>query len=269
MLDMDEVLMEQAKAKAAEAKENRVSILKKAPSFMLSKNRQISKNPSFFKKMFSMRNMDKVFADDDSQESSSQLGDDDGFNEGGDGAAEGGGESELPTIDETKELEEEDEDHQVKKKKPEAVVELDSKYPYIDPPMPTIGRPVDMDRLINRNKKAEFGLEALMQMVMRDVDESLKLTKDIPVASGFDRVTVTEEQSAYIARVRTTKDVDKTVQRNVQHIQKSLNYRKSALIMMNSNYSNKLVRSIEPIYVNEARTIVQREGDLGAPKHPK
>jgi hypothetical protein len=260
MLDMDEVLQEQAKAKAIADKENAVSILKKAPSFMLGK-KQLSKNPSFFKKMFSMRNMDKVFADDDSLDDGSQLG---GSQEG-DG--EHGGDSSLPTVHEAKENEDDDEGAVVKP--PSEKIEMDSPYPYSDPPMPNIGRPVDMERLINRNKKAEFGLHQLMQMVTRDVDESLKTSKNIPVSSQLDRIQVSEEQSAMIGQVRTTKEIDKFVQRNFQHIQKCLNYRKSALIMMNSNYSQQLVRGIEPIYVNEARTIVQRPGDASAPKLPK
>jgi hypothetical protein len=270
MLDMDEVLMEQAKAKAQAVKDNQVSILTKMPSFTLSKTRQLSKNPSFFKKMFSMRNMDKVFADGESDDGS-QLSQE-----------EDEGTSNKPLLDSAQESKEhakdEDDDddesehehhggHKKKKKDDtEEAVELDSKYPYFDPPLPKIGQPVDMDRLINRNKKAEYGLQALMEMVTRDVDESLRNVKTIPVTSSFDRIAVTEEQSAYISKVRTTKDIDRTVERNVQHIQKALNYRKSALIMMNSNYSHQLVRLIEPIYVNEARTIVKRAGDAAAHK---
>ena len=248
MLDMDEILADQAKAKKEEEKDSRISIIKRMPSFMMKK--ELSKNPSFFKKMFSMRSMDKIFVDDDSQDSGSNMGTEDGE------------QSQLATIQESKQLEDDEETPA-----PAEVVELDSKYPYIDPPMPNIGQPVDMDRLITRNKKAEFGLEKLMEMVTRDADASMKETVGLPVADGFDRISVTEEQSARISKVRTTKGIDNTVQRNLQQIQKALNYRKSAIIMMNSNYSHQLVRLIEPIYVQEARTIVQRTGDLGAPKH--
>lgn len=264
---MDEVLFEQAKAKAQASKDDQISILKKMPSFTISKTRALTKSPSFFKKMFSMRNMDKVFADDDDSQDGSQLSQE-----------EGDGTQPPPSaVHETKdhgdgEEDQDDDDsddgdaaHGKKKKKKkgasEEVVELDSKYPYVDPPLPKIGQPVDMDRLITRNKKAEYGLQALMELVRRDVDEALQNVKEIPVASTFDRIAVTEEQSAYISRVRTTKDLEKTVQRNVNHIQKALNYRKSALIVMNSNYSHHLVRMIEPIYVNEARTILKRPGE--------
>lgn len=258
MLDMDEILADREKEKARIANENRVSILKKMPSFQLSKHRSLSRHPSFFKKMFSMRNMDKVFVDDDDDESqTSHLGSEN---------AEDNAQT-VGAINEENESEDGDhDDHEVKPKKVlTETVEMDSKYPYFDPPLPKIGNPIDMDKLINRNKKAEFGLQKLMEMVIRDVDESLKETRNIPVSKNFERIFVTEEQSQQMAKVRTTKDIEKRVKTNVQHIQKALNYRKSALIMMNSNYSHQLVRAIEPIYVQEARTITMRTGDLGAP----
>lgn len=258
MLNLEEAMVEQAKAKAKEEKDNEISF--KRPSFKLSQNRALSKHPSFFKKMFSMRNMDKVFTGDDeeSNESGSQLGFEDGGTEHqtpADGSEEGS---------ETEEQRERDKSGSRKND----FVEMDSKYQYYDPPMPKIGTPVDMDLLINRNKRAEYGLEKLMDMVIRDAKDSIVEAKVIPVSKGFDRIYVTEEQSEHIGRVRTTRHIDNRVQKNLQHIQKALNYRKSAIIMMNSNYSQQLVRHIEPIYVNEARTITKRTGDLGAPKDP-
>lgn len=257
---MDEVLADRAKEDSKSEKENRVSIMKKAPSFMMSKHRSMSRQPSFFKKMFSMRNMDKVFVDGD-EEGSENSQEDQNAEEN----------APTGTVNEGENSEFEGEDHEEHEDTPKRViaepVEMDSKYAYVDPPMPKMGNPVDMDLLINRNKKAEYGLQKLMDMVLRDVDESLKDTKVIPVASSFDRIHVSEEQSQYIGKVRTTKDIEKRVKTNVQHIQKALNYRKSALIMMNSNYSHQLVRLIEPIYAQEARTITMRAGDLGAPKH--
>jgi hypothetical protein len=257
MLDIEEAMVEQAKAKAREEQENRISM--RLPSFKLSQHRAVSKHPSFFKKMFSMRNMDKVFNGDDeeSNESGSQIG----FGD------EDLGGHQTPIANGSDEGTDADGEREKSSKKAE-VVEMDSKYAYYDPPMPKVGQPVDMDLLINRNKRAEFGLEKLMDMVHRDTKDSLSECKDLPVSKGFDRIYVTEEQSARIGRVRTNRHIDNQVQKNVQHIQKALNYRKSAIIMMNSNYSHQLVRHIEPIYVNEARTITKRAGDLGAPKDP-
>ena len=56
--------------------------------------------------------------------------------------------------------------------------------------------------------------------------------------------------------MRTKEDLLEAAQSNVNEIQKSLNYRRSAMLMMNTNYSNKMVRRIEPIYMAEARTLI-------------
>ncbi|KAJ1436425.1 hypothetical protein B484DRAFT_257954 [Ochromonadaceae sp. CCMP2298] len=146
--------------------------------------------------------------------------------------------------------------------------ELLAKQHYVDPPMPLLGKPVDKEQLVGRNKKAEFALSQLMAMVMADVDEALGRATTIPVGDQLDRIIVSEEQSAHIGRTSSLTGVRKEVTHNLTTIQKALNYRKSALIMMNHNYSKKLVRLIEPIYVNEARSITQRTGDLGAPQAP-
>ncbi len=132
---------------------------------------------------------------------------------------------------------------------------------YIDPPMPMIGHPVKIELLISRNHKAESGLKTLMQMVAKDVLDAVGEVAAIPVSDEIDRIQVSHEATARMAKVRTAKDIDKRVQQSVKDIQKSLNYRKSALIMMNSNYSKQQVRKIEPIYVNETRSIIQHHAD--------
>ncbi len=132
---------------------------------------------------------------------------------------------------------------------------------YVDPPMPMIGHPVKIDLLVSRNHKAESGLKILMQMVAKDVQDSVNEVSHIPVSDETDRIQVSIEAAARMARVRSAKDIDKRVQTSVKDIQKALNYRKSALIMMNSNYSKHQVRKIEPIYVNETRSIIQHHTD--------
>jgi hypothetical protein len=128
---------------------------------------------------------------------------------------------------------------------------------YIDPPMPNIGHPVKIEMLITRNHKAQSGLKTLMEMVAKDVAESVNEVAHIPVSKDFDRVQVSAEATERMAKVRSGRDIEKRVQQSVKDIQKSLNYRKSALIMMNFNYSSQQVRKIEPIYVNETRSIIQ------------
>lgn len=56
--------------------------------------------------------------------------------------------------------------------------------------------------------------------------------------------------------VRSESDLNEAQQANINEIQKNLNYRRSGLLMMNTNYSNHTVRKVEAIYVNEARTLV-------------
>lgn len=124
------------------------------------------------------------------------------------------------------------------------------------PLMPRIGKPVNIDRLINRTKAAASGVRYLMEMMDNDVAVSIQRAKAIPVSSELDRVQVTPQISAVAAQVRSTAQVKEKVNLNMNEIQRNLNYRKSALIMMNVNYSNQRVRKIDPIYVQEARTIV-------------
>lgn len=124
------------------------------------------------------------------------------------------------------------------------------------PVMPTIGKPVNIDRLVNRTKAAAAGIRYLMEMVENDVIQSIQRAKAIPVSKELDRVQVTPQISAVAAKVRSTAQVKKVVDSNMIEIQRNLNYRKSALIMMNVNYANQRVRKIDPIYVQEARTIV-------------
>jgi len=95
-----------------------------------------------------------------------------------------------------------------------------------------------------------------MDLVMKDVDLSVKTASSIPVSDELDRVTVTAEASKQISLVRSKQDLSDAAQSSTNEIQKSLNYRRSALMMMNSNYQKKLVRKVEPIYMNETRTLV-------------
>lgn len=183
------------------------------------------RNTSFFmKKMMSFKSRAQIGADEDEDYSSSSSSDGSGSNSDDD----------EQSLDGDK-----------------------SSGQYIDPPMPNIGQPVKIDMLITRNHKAQSGLKTLMEMVAKDVGESVNEVAHIPVSKDFDRVQVSAEATERMAKVRSGRDIDKRVQQSVKDIQKALNYRKSALIMMNFNYSSQQVRKIEPIYVNETRSIIQ------------
>ncbi len=125
------------------------------------------------------------------------------------------------------------------------------------PPLPHLGTPINFQRLVNRNHTAEVGMLGLMEMVNNDVLEAIQRAKKVPIQNDLDRVTVTTEISQYMTAVKSRKGLEKRLNNNTVDIQKALAYRKSALIVMNSNYSNKLVRKIDPIYAQEARTIIK------------
>lgn len=131
-------------------------------------------------------------------------------------------------------------------------VENESDYPL----MPRLGKPVNIDRLVNRTKAAASGIRYLMEMMENDTAQSVKRARAIPVSKELDRVQVTPSISAEAAKVRSTAQIKESVKGNMNEIQRNLNYRKSALIMMNVNYSNQRVRKIDPIYVQEARSII-------------
>lgn len=127
---------------------------------------------------------------------------------------------------------------------------------FFDPPMPSLGTAGDFEQMEKRNAKAELGLNTLLSLVKREAQESVQISKNIPVSKEIDRVVVTDEVAEYLDRVTTKKQIDANMKKNNQEIQKALNFRKSAIVLMNSNYSKVLVRKIEPIYINEARSII-------------
>lgn len=191
--------------------------------------KKVSRTPSFFK-MFSQRGMSRIGVDDNSSEASSSV-------------MEGSVAHEDKTAS------------GFLRKKRKSIVD------YVDPPMKHLGHPVNMEVLISRNSKAEEGVKVLMGLVNKEVDDSIKEAKEIPVSKEFDRITVTEEASARIARVRSAKDIKAQHQANMNDIQKALTFRKTSIIVMNNNYLRKQVRKIEPIYVNEARTIIEHRNE--------
>mmetsp|Transcript_12667 Transcript_12667/g.21200 ORF Transcript_12667/g.21200 Transcript_12667/m.21200 type:complete len:290 (-) Transcript_12667:49-918(-) len=257
-LNLEEARAEQEKIKGKEDADGD-GVVHQLDSSKIVRPRALTKAPSFFSKMFSSRKMNAVHADDEDIDfEGGDENDGNNLNEAGDLS----GISRSDTEDRTNDDDEDSNEGQEEKEEDGNKEENDG---FVDPPMPKIGKPVNIQRMVNRNRTAEFGLQKLMEMVMQDVDDSLSKSKRVPVADGFDRITVSEEQSKQIKSVRTGAAIAKEVTGNINAIQKALNYRKSALIMMNTNYSNQLVRQIEPIYATEARTITLRDGDEGAP----
>lgn len=204
-------------------------VVAKLPSFRFSRSTKVpNTRASFFKSVFSSRKLNRVaVSDEDIFSEDSQRTDDDSSQVS----------HNQRRRDQPADGEEEKDDEPL-------------------PPMPNLGKPVNMDLLNNRNHSAIRSMDILMDMVDTDVGRTLSIVKGIPVGADYDRTTVTPEISKAIAQVRSSFGIDKRLKEHVVSTQQALNYRRSSLIMMNSNYHHQLVRKLEPIYVNEARTIV-------------
>lgn len=160
---------------------------------------------------------------------------------------------------ETNDPNSEDDEEEFKELTPQRHTKIKNKLDedlYPDPPMPFMGRPIKFENLKNRNIHAEEGMKSLMELVKFEVDSAVNRADTIPVPKSIDRLSVTKEAADNMAKVRSKRGIEKRVANNMTEIQKTLNFRKSAISMMNVNYSDKLVRKIEPIYTNEARTII-------------
>jgi hypothetical protein len=250
-----------------EHNEQRNHVIRKLPSFRPTMSRAISRQPSFFQKMFSSKKLNRVASlldEDDDEDDEDEKKDDEekaDDQENQEHAAENDGdegpEDKGPHSPDNGKL------AVAPKKKPDhhtvhhhPGIDINDLLPEGPKSMPIIGKPILMDRLINRNKTAEMGMNSLMEMVNRDVAISLFDAGHVPVGPEHDRVSVTMDISNYMNKIHSQKQIDKKVKSNMNNIQKALNYRKSSVIIMNSNYSNETVRKIEPIYTQEARTII-------------
>lgn len=274
MYSIDEAVAEHQEHVAIEGEnehnEHNNHVIRRLPSFRPTMSRAMSRQPSFFEKMFSSRKLNRIASlidegeegedeDEDGTAKEEKMNEDDEPFADGEDAGDEGDDSDKerkphdPTdpVSDTKLPD-------IVKKKPEKHrgMDINELLPEGPKSMPILGKPIVMDRFINRNKMAEIGMNQLMSMVNRDVEISLYDAKHVPICPDHDRVSVTQEISDSMNRVRSQKQIDKRVQNNFTNIQKSLNYRKSSIIIMNSNYSNQTVRKIEPIYTQEARTII-------------
>lgn len=126
---------------------------------------------------------------------------------------------------------------------------------YIDPPMPTIGKPIKFNQLESRNRLVSSAVENLMVLVTRDVSEAIARAGDLPVEKVIERVVVTEPIIERMGQRKNKYSQNMFVKGNVNEIQKVLTYRKTVIEMMNANYSKKLIRDIEPIAISEARRL--------------
>ena len=125
---------------------------------------------------------------------------------------------------------------------------------YADPPMPTMGNPVNFDLLVDRNKNVNSALETMFTYINRDIDKSIKAAVDIPVSRDTERVIVQQDTIEYMARAKTIKDSRTAVKKSLEQIHRALVYRKSSLEMMNANYAKKMVRKVDKVDLKETRS---------------
>lgn len=132
---------------------------------------------------------------------------------------------------------------------------------YLDPPMPHIGEQVNINLLINRNKKMREICYNILDAVAHDSRQSMIEAKTIPVSDSTQRVLVTEEVTERMRRRTTKKDLRLGREANINEIQKALALRRNAHVVMNDNYSKVLVNKLEPIFIHEARATVSHPED--------
>eukprot|EP01039_Chlorochromonas_danica_P006434 gene6434-7096_t len=224
-------------------------IIAQLPSFRLAREVLSFKDTSYFSRLFSSRKLNRVAVDydeDEEEEDDEEEWDDE------EDRSEETGESDDSQGDGARPR---------RRRRAAGHGEEDDDVHVVEPlpPMPKLGKPVNMDLLLNRSATAIKSMDLLMSMVQTEVQEAISVAKHIPVHNDFDRAAVTSEISESIAKVRTFKGIQDRLNDHVISAQKVLNFRRSALVMMNANYQQRLVREPEPIYVNEARTILKHK----------
>lgn len=141
---------------------------------------------------------------------------------------------------------------------------------YVDPPAPELGKPIDFVAIDQRTRSVKAALKTMMKVVVKHSSESIKAAQTIPVSRATERVQVTEEIIAIIKSRQGKKDDLLYVRDNLTEIQSDLALRRASLKMMNHNYANVLVRKIDPIQTNEARTVLKHaDNEVGVGEETK
>lgn len=131
---------------------------------------------------------------------------------------------------------------------------------YVDPPMPFIGKPIGYQEIQNRTRSVKFAMKQMMKVVSKHTNDSANAARTIPVGRQTERVQVTEEIIAMIKERTSKKDDMLFVRDNLTEVQGELAIRRAALKMLNHNYSDVVVRKIDPIQTGEARTLLKHQG---------
>ena len=127
---------------------------------------------------------------------------------------------------------------------------------YEDPPMPDIGKAVGFSEIEDRTRAIKFAMKTMMKVVSAHAQQSINEAATIPVSRELERVVVNEEIYKRIRARQGKRDDMLWVRDNLTEIQGELAIRRAALKMFNHNYSGVVVRKIDPIQTDEARTIL-------------
>lgn len=142
--------------------------------------------------------------------------------------------------------------------------EILSEGNYVDPPMPKMGKPVDVHKLIERNRDGQFLCENLMKTVVKYSKASIDEAKIVPIEESAQRIAVTKVISNQMSKKRSLKQNRDNRTANIHCIQQALVIRKDMIALMNTNYSGVKVGAIVAIDIGESRTqVVHHDGDEG------
>jgi hypothetical protein len=102
----------------------------------------------------------------------------------------------------------------------------------------------------------------MMKVIVNDANHSTKIATSIPTSNDMERVVVTKDVTDMMREKTTKKQNREFVADNLLIVEKSLAFRKAAIMMMNINYSKVMIRKIDPINLQEARTIVLQQDNM-------
>ena len=155
-------------------------------------------------------------------------------------------------------VKDDDEDEFEEKKEDEQELKKKELFGYVDPAMPVIGQPVKFEQLHERNVYVRNALRKLLLIVTEDAVVSNFEGTKVPIQNGLERVVVTQEIMDLMDVRHTKRHLKEFTLKNLNEIQRALTFRRTAVKLMNINYSKVLVREIEPVNLNETRSIVER-----------
>lgn len=129
--------------------------------------------------------------------------------------------------------------------------------PYVDPPMPYIGKNADINVIIDRNIKAKDTMEATIIDMLLDSKKSIEYAKSIPPLPNTEHISVSSEIYDLMKKNKSKLDFQNQLKENQNEIRKALLYRSTAIDVMNANYSRKIVADSGSLDIDDSRSIIK------------